>query len=712
MKYYFIKNKINFLFLFISFFYLILIIGVDNISFQSTGWLHAGNDRTLPQLGWHFFKNDIWRFPLGSNPNYGDELGSSIIFADTIPILALIFKMFRSLIPDNFQYISLWYFICFYLQLFFSFKIIKKFTNSVPYSLVGSFFFLIAPIFVIKLATIPALAGQWTLLIALYLGLSKKIDQAKWPWFFLIILSSLINFYFMIMIIAAYSLLRIFNFRFDKINIIKFIKDFIFITTFLLLILYVVGYFQVRMADTMALGFGRDKLNLLSIFDSANNIDNFRWSWFLPDIKLDMFQEYEGFNYFGLGQIILVLFALLLFFNKNYKINLQSIKNNKNIKKFFFISIFFTIWALSNKISLGPYTLLEIPLNKYIYGLLSIVRPTGRLFWIVSYFLLILSIIIIYQCFDKRKSLIILFSFLLIQIADTSIGIKQCMNSLIVNDSAHVKDQLWKDLFGKYKIIKNTYPRNYAGAFSKFSYSIEKNNIIKTNLVKLARISREEVAKAKYDLYENFSKKILSENTIYIVNSLGHLKHLKYIFKNENVGFFYRDDVWAMVLNEKDRMNDNDKKAFNEIKPNLIKIDENKTFHFGGNKNYYGFGWSHNLGKPGIWSEGPMSTLFFRTDKNYGDLKLEIICMPHITKKNNVLEFDIYVNNKLYESFELTNGDQDKKLQILIERKLINNNKIKIDFRFKNPISPHEVLESPDSRKLGLLLKNLTISAI
>ena len=36
--------------------------------------------------------------------------------------------------------------------------------------------------------------------------------------------------------------------------------------------------------------------------------------------------------------------------------------------------------------------------------------------------------------------------------------------------------------------------------------------------------------------------------------------------------------------------------------------------------NYYGFGWSHNLGKPGIWSEGPMSTLLFRTDKYYEDI--------------------------------------------------------------------------------------------
>ena len=711
MKYYFIKNKINFLFLFISFFYLILIIGLDNISFQSTGWLHAGNDRTLPQLGWHFFKNDIWRFPLGSNPNYGDELGSSIIFADTIPILALIFKMFRSLIPDNFQYISLWYFICFYLQLFFSFKIIKKFTNSVLYSLIGSFFFLITPIFMWKLAMIPALAGQWTLLIALYLGLSKKIDQAKWSWFFLIILSSLINFYFMIMIIAAYSLLRIFNLKFDKINIIKFIKDIIFITTFLLLVLYVAGYFQVRMVDAMALGFGRDKLNLLSIFDSVNTTDGIRWSWFLPDIKLDHYEENEGFNYFGLGQMLLFLFAFLLFFNKNYKINLQSIKNNKNIKKFFFISIFFTLWALSNKISLGSYTLLEIPLNKYIYGLFSIVRPTGRLFWIVSYFLLILTIIIIYQCFDKRKSLIILFSFLLIQIADTSIGIKQCMNSLIVNDSAHVKDQLWKDLFGKYKIIKNTYPRNYAGVFSKFSYSIEKNNIIKTNLVKLGRVNRKTIADARHHLYDNFRKKDLSLDTVYVITNLSHLRHLKYLFKNENVGFFYRDNVWVMVANEKEKMNENDKNLFKEIKLKFLNIDKTNNFNFAEKDNYYGFGWSHNFGKMGIWSEGEISTLLFSIDEINNDVKLQIDFKPYITKKNNNFEFDIYVNNFLNRKIML-NNDREQMLEIPISKNFFTENEIKIDFKFKNLVSPYEALQNPDSRKLGVLLKSIKVSTI
>ena len=59
------------------------------------------------------------------------------------------------------------------------------------------------------------------------------------------------------------------------------------------------GYFDIRLLDTLAIGFGQDKLNLLSIFDPVNTTDGIRWTWFLPDIKLDYYEENEGFNYFG-----------------------------------------------------------------------------------------------------------------------------------------------------------------------------------------------------------------------------------------------------------------------------------------------------------------------------------------------------------------------------------------------------------------------------
>ena len=85
-------------------------------------------------------------------------------------------------------------------------------------------------------------------------------------------------------------------------------------------------------------------------------------------------------------------------------------------------------------------------------------------------------------------------------------------------------------------------------------------------------MNRKAAAEARYHLYNNFRNKNLASDTIYLVDNLGHLRHLKYIFKNENVGFFYRDNVWAMVMNEKGLMNDNDKKTFSEISPKLLKM--------------------------------------------------------------------------------------------------------------------------------------------
>ena len=123
-------NKTNFLFFLISILVSFCVLGPQNIQLTNTQWLYGNNDEALHQLGWHFFKNDIWRFPLGLNPNYGQELGSSIVYSDSIPLFALFFKLFKFLIPGNFQYFSLWYFVCFYFQLFFSYKILKVFTKS------------------------------------------------------------------------------------------------------------------------------------------------------------------------------------------------------------------------------------------------------------------------------------------------------------------------------------------------------------------------------------------------------------------------------------------------------------------------------------------------------------------------------------------------------------------------------------------------------
>ena len=75
------------------------------------------------------------------------------------------------------------------------------------------------------------------------------------------------------------------------------------------------------------------------------------------------------------------------------------------------------------------------------------------------------------------------------------------------------------------------------------------------------------------------------------------------------------------------------------------------------------------------------------------------------------MDFDVYVNDTFNKTIKLSNKYEEL-LKLKIKKDLIKSNKIVIDFKFKNLISPFEVLESPDARKLGILVKNIKINII
>ena len=91
---------------------------------------------------------------------------------------------------------------------------------------------------------------------------------------------------------------------------------------------------------------------------------------------------------------------------------------------------------------------------------------------------------------------------------------------------------------------------------------------------------------------------------------------------------------------------------------------------------------------------------------------MEIFLDPYLTKNKATKEFDVYVNDKFNKKIELKNNSKENKIEILIDEKRVKNNEVKIDFIFKNLISPYEALESPDSRKLGILVKNIKLVKI
>ena len=157
---------------------LLLLFIKDNFNFSNQSWLING-DLAQYQLGWKFYRDDIWRFPLGLNPNYGITNSSSIIYSDSIPLFAVFFKIFRSFLSEEFQYFSFWIFICIYLQALFSFKIIYYFTKNTPYSLVSSLFFIFSTILIYRSGIHLSLTAHWLILGYFYAQISTIIYMIK-----------------------------------------------------------------------------------------------------------------------------------------------------------------------------------------------------------------------------------------------------------------------------------------------------------------------------------------------------------------------------------------------------------------------------------------------------------------------------------------------------------------------------------------------------
>ena len=330
-------------------------------------------------------------------------------------------------------------------------------------------------------------------------------------WILLILLTSLIHFYFTVINLIIYNLIKFFNLIYKRIKLKNYLFSIFTCHISLIILMYLVGYFEVRVVDTFALGFGFYKLNLLSIFDSTVTYKGLSWSWLLPDIVLSNGEELEGFNFIGLGGLLLATLGTYIFLSDK---NLRAEMSKKINNGVYFSLIIIFILSLSNNVSIGKLEVLQIPLHDYFYGPLSIIRSSGRLFWIISYFILFFSIFLVSRKF-KKKSLIIFYVLLVIQLLDTSSGMKNFSDN---NDyqASKINSVFWKEKsVTQLENILTTNPVNYNKYFDKLAFFIETNNIKKTNIIKLARVDRNKAAKNRYQLVEDFSKKFKRRHNLY-----------------------------------------------------------------------------------------------------------------------------------------------------------------------------------------------------
>ena len=691
-------------FIIISLFFWIYLLGTDYIDPSNIEWLFLG-DLPQAQLGWEFFRDDYWRFPFGSNPNYGIYFGGSIVFSDSIPIFAILFKLINFLLPENFQYFSIWILLCIYLQQFFSFKILYNLTNNKIYSFVGSLFFIFSTVLIQRSGIHLSLMGQWIILWYIYVETIDKKNKFFLT-LFTFLFSVLIHFYFTIILFILFLSQNLFDLINRKIDIKTQILKTFTIIFFVIFLMYIIGYFTINFDDGLGWGYGYYNFNLNSFFNPKgyNYVSNFNWSYFLPTLDLQN-QEKEGFSYLGISGIIFLFFFIINFFKSKYEIIYSPYK-------LLFIFIIFLSLATSNNINFGDLNLINISLNKYIYASLSSIRASGRLIWLVYYFILIFGIIYIYKTYKKKHSIFILSLLLIIQIIDLSPGLmkyKTGSQYIQKNQISKININYWNKLLINSKQLRMTEPENNSYIYNILKEYILRQNFKKTDIAYLARVNREALVSERYKLIKVFNqkeKKIFEEN-IFVSDNVNFVRNLNYLYKKE-LNFYFKNGIWLIsdtVLNSDHKKNEH----YNQLDIYEIDLNESNLINFYEEKNSpVGMGWIVDKKNNHLILDGVLGSILFKVKKekckNNLNLRFKIDKFyPEISKPMNL---KISVNQN-YKKLDLSKINLNK--EILMKFDCQNENINEINFDIENAFSLHDLKKGLNREKRSVILNSISI---
>ncbi len=676
--------------------------GISTLNPLNTSWLQ-GLDPMQHYLGWAFFRFSPWAIPPGINPNFGLEIGSSIVYSDSIPIAAFIFKPFHAILPEPFQYLGLWTFISLFFQAFIAIKICSLITKDLLIKATFAAFITSSPVLIHRIGLHTALTSHFLILAAIYIIISKKNSYSLY--LSLVIFSLLIHFYLYAIVLFIF----IFNYV-DRLLVQKNIKATRFIFEIIglgiasLLIFYLAGYSSIPIGSGATdVSYGFSKIDPIYLFNSQG------WSYFLPYWDLDG-PNNEGFIYLGLGLILLI--PISTYANKDGRDHIiQFIVKNKF---FFFSLILLFIFSLTNKIDLA-YFKYSYELPSLLLTIANTLRSAPRMFWPIYYLLMMTILFLIIKKYQPSTAKFILLIALAIQIVDTSAGwlplhkkYSHQTESTPEYPPVHntkLNDPFWNCASKYYQNIRME-PLRESGAnidWEIFSSYAAKHHM-GVNSAYLARSDAKKIFNQNSHFLSILDSNQYDDNSLYILDRSLILRALLSI-NPANHAVFLIDSFWVLIPNYKKHPDCVVNKSPIEASGYLKSLQLSNPIQFStdiGSTLLYK-GWSHTESW-GRWSDSNTSELALAIPKNRPKFLLLKTRQPHI---QNSINPSITITAIEGESNKLISLKENKDaIQINLEGIANNVTYIRIRFDIKNPVQPNLYSDSTDNRKLGIGLEN------
>jgi Family of unknown function (DUF6311) len=391
-----------------------LIVGHAILGPTQLTWLMKG-DGAIHLLGWLFFRQAPWLFPLGSVPNLSYPLGTTVGFTDSIPWVAVAAKAFSPVLPVDFQYVGLWLGLCYGLQGYFGVRIVQELSAQPFVQVLGGAFFILDPVLIRRLGH-SSLAAHWLLLGVMWLHLHPCLDvRARRRMLQMAVgfcaLSAGIHPYLAVMVLAL-SLALLWKWHWvDHWLMARQLLGWSGVLSIVELgILGLFGYLGSG-ASLGAQGFGQFAADVLTFVNAAGA------SHLLPILPYAPGQ-YEGFGYLGTGVLLLGLLGIALLWRSAKMPQGHSVKA---MLPLVLCCAGFAVYALSAKIRIAGKLILDVGfLYQPFMPMIAAIRGSGRFIWPCHYLVIVGAIMLWtrYRQPSQRLLYAVFVATVLIQLAD------------------------------------------------------------------------------------------------------------------------------------------------------------------------------------------------------------------------------------------------------------------------------------------------------
>ncbi len=689
-----------------------LMIDPSIINPLQVDWL-ANGDPAQSYLGWLFFRHEPWSLPLGLTHMLGMEQASSIVYSDSIPLLAIPFKAISGWLPHDFQYHGIWLFGCYALQGYFACRLLMLFSMRSSVLIGGVLLFLLSPIMLLRAQSHFALAAHWIVVAAIYLYYAPVSARRFWHWLALLWLAPLVHAYLMLMayaIFAAYLLRQLFLDTGWKLSLLSAWAASAIMGS--LAMMWLAGYFCDMEVSTG--GFGYYSMNLLAPWLPVG-VGPFMMS--APVAATT--GQYEGFNYLGLGVVSALAFAVV----HSIIIVCRPARAradrwiHPNVLPLLLCCLTLTLLAVSSVVTFGSHTLLVIPLPAWIDAALNVFRASGRLFWPV-YYLLLLTAVRSAANLSATMCVRLLVVVLALQVVDLWPFLhamhRNSEIAVIQNRFPAFESKFWKDsrkYYDNIYVIPGEFRDDsqipYESLAGRYGFAIDS--------AYYARMPSLEHRLPRQKRHTAFFQGELDENGIYLIQpeSKARFAMMQRLLPpdtgvGEVDGFTVVAPAWFAHVDTKRNYL---KRA---ARPDFPSIELGRDFRFGEDDAgtiYALAGWSEP-GNHAVWSVGTSVVLIFHVAAVSNDLHIALQVMPYLPAAFPRLGVDVRVDGQPLAHWEFERGKPPPATVISVPAASLRaqNGNVALRLNFDQPRSPFQSGESTDTREIALLLQGMELT--